>query len=48
LEVERWLDPRQDAITADCDPLVMLRPEGAWDRPGVLDHSANRPATNPH
>jgi predicted GNAT family N-acyltransferase len=48
LEVERWLDPPEDAITVDCDPLVMLRPEGAWDRPGVLDHSAARPATNPH
>jgi len=30
------------------DPLVMNRPEGAWDRPGVLDASAERPATNIH
>jgi predicted GNAT family N-acyltransferase len=48
VEVERWLDPPDDAITIDCDPLVILRPEGVWERPGVLDHSAARPATNPH
>jgi hypothetical protein len=27
---------------------VVLRPEGAWDLPGVLDRSACRLATNPH
>jgi len=48
IEVERLLDERPDAITIDSDPMVMLRPEGAWDRPGVLDYSASRPATNPH
>jgi predicted GNAT family N-acyltransferase len=48
IEVERMLDLPPDAITIDTDPLVMLRPEGAWDRPGVLDRSAARPATNPY
>jgi predicted GNAT family N-acyltransferase len=48
IEVERLLDERPDAITMDSDPMVMLRPEGAWDRPGVLDYSTSRPATNPH
>lgn len=48
IEVERRLSPCVDALTMDSDPLVILRPEGAWDRPGVLDRSVSRPATNPH
>jgi predicted GNAT family N-acyltransferase len=48
VETIRELTPPADAVTIDSDPLVILRPEGAWDRPGVLDHSAGRPATNPH
>lgn len=39
--------PPPDALTLDSDPLVLLRPEGAWDEPGVLDRSAARPPTNP-
>jgi predicted GNAT family N-acyltransferase len=39
--------PPADAITLDTDPMIVLRPEGAWDEPGVLDHSAARPALNP-
>ena len=48
VETIRELTPPKDAITIDCDPLVLVRPEGAWDRPGVLDRSTNRPANNPH
>jgi hypothetical protein len=48
VETIRELTPPADAVTIDSDPMVILRPEGAWDRPGVLDHSAGRPATNPH
>ena len=48
VETIRELSPPKDAINIDCDPLVLLRPEGAWDRPGVLDRSADRPADNPH
>ncbi|MBS0410676.1 MAG: GNAT family N-acetyltransferase [Proteobacteria bacterium] len=48
IEVERLLEPCEDALGIDSDPMVILRPEGAWDRPGVLDLSAARPATNPH
>jgi predicted GNAT family N-acyltransferase len=48
VETIRELTPPADAVTIDSDPMVVLRPEGAWDRPGVLDHSAARPATNPH
>lgn len=39
-------NPPPDAITLDTDPMVLLRPEGAWDEPGVLDRSAARPAAN--
>ncbi|MGH6956109.1 MAG: GNAT family N-acetyltransferase [Caulobacteraceae bacterium] len=48
VETVRDLEPPDGAITMDTDPLVLLRPEGAWERPGVLDRSALRPATNPH
>ena len=48
VETIRELVPPADAVTIDSDPLTILRPDGAWDRPGVLDHSAGRPATNPN
>jgi len=48
VETIRELNPPEDAIGIDSDPMVLLRPEGAWDRPGVLDRSQERPATNPH
>jgi predicted GNAT family N-acyltransferase len=38
--------PPPDALTLDSDPMVLLRPEGAWDEAGVLDRSTARPATN--
>src|SRR3954471_17882007 len=41
------LEPGPDAITLDSDPYVIVRPEGDWDRPGVLDMSAARPVTSP-
>ncbi|HTX50393.1 MAG TPA: GNAT family N-acetyltransferase [Caulobacteraceae bacterium] len=48
VETIRELNPPDDAVNIDSDPMVLLRPEGVWDRPGVLDHSRERPATNPH
>lgn len=36
-----------NAITLQCDPYVLIRPEGSWDTPGVLDQSASRDATSP-
>ena len=42
VEMEFDLAPPADAITIDSDPLVLLRPEGDWDRPGVLDRSMIR------
>ena len=39
------LEPSPDAITLDSDPYVIIRPEGDWDRPGVLDMSSGREVT---
>jgi predicted GNAT family N-acyltransferase len=44
VEMEFDLHPPEDAITIDSDPMVLLRPEGEWDRPGVLDRSSTRSA----
>jgi hypothetical protein len=41
------IEPSADAITLDSDPYVIIRPEGDWDRPGVLDISAGRTVTSP-
>ena len=41
------LEPDPNAITLDSDPYVMIRPEGDWDRPGVLDKSSGRAVTSP-
>jgi predicted GNAT family N-acyltransferase len=35
------MEPSQDAITLDSGGYVILRPEGDWDRPGVLDAPAD-------
>jgi len=47
--VEIVLDttPHPQAISLGADPYVMIRPEGLWHLPGVLEHSASRPATRP-
>jgi predicted GNAT family N-acyltransferase len=42
VEMEFDLHPPTDAITIDSEPFVLLRPEGEWDRPGVLDRSVER------
>jgi predicted GNAT family N-acyltransferase len=42
VEVVRELEPCADALTLDTPALVLLRPEGEWDEPGVLDRSAAR------
>ncbi len=48
VEIEADLETHADPITIQSDPYVIIRPEGRWDRPGILDRSAVRPATNPH
>lgn len=47
IEIERDLDPLPDALTMKDDPMTLIRPEGEWRERGVLDHSIERPATNP-
>ena len=42
-DIER--DP--DAITIGTDPYVIIRPEGRWHVPGILEHSAHRPPSRP-
>ncbi len=41
------LEPPEDAITEETDPMILLRPEDDFDHPGILERSAERPATNP-
>lgn len=36
------VEPTPDAIRFGADPMVMIRPEGAWDRPGPLDRLPQR------
>jgi predicted GNAT family N-acyltransferase len=35
-------EPHPDAVTLNSDPYVIIRPEGAWNRQGVLEESARR------
>lgn len=46
-EIVLDLEPDAEAITIDTDPYVMIRPEGQWHKPGVLEDSAQRPVTSP-
>jgi predicted GNAT family N-acyltransferase len=48
VEILGDIAPHQHPLTPETDPLILIRPEGQWDEPGVLDLSASRPATNPH
>ncbi|MGD9737857.1 MAG: GNAT family N-acetyltransferase [Bauldia sp.] len=41
------LEPHPDPITVDSDPYVIIRPEGEWGAPGVLEASAARAPTSP-
>lgn len=42
VEMELDLPTDERAINIDTAAMVLLRPEGAWDEPGVLDRSAKR------
>jgi predicted GNAT family N-acyltransferase len=42
-DLEIPIAPHPLALTIRADPLQVIRPEGDWDRPGVLDRSAGRP-----
>ncbi|MFI5015452.1 MAG: GNAT family N-acetyltransferase [Hyphomicrobiales bacterium] len=47
-EMSAEYEPLADAITLRSDPYVIVRPEGEWDRPGVLERSAERVARDAH
>jgi predicted GNAT family N-acyltransferase len=40
-------EPIADSISLESGPMVILRPEGDWDRPGILEYSSIRMANTP-
>ncbi len=40
VEGDLFMEPVEDRLTADSGALVLLRPEGQWSRPGVLEQGA--------
>lgn len=42
-EMEIPVPRHPEMLNVRADPLQVIRPEGAWDEPGVLDKSAGRP-----
>lgn len=46
-EVVLDLEPIADPISLKSGPMVIVRPEGEWDRPGVLEYSNVRMARKP-
>lgn len=46
-EMKVDLPSSDDAISLASDPMTILRPEGDWDRPGVLEFSVDRAARRP-
>ena len=47
IEVALDTTPHPQAITIGVDPYIMIRPEGRWHVPGILERSAIRPVTRP-
>jgi len=47
VEMIAELDRHPDAISIGGDPYVIIRPEGRWHVPGVLERSADRPTSRP-
>lgn len=46
IEMYGDLAPHDRPLTMESDPYVMIRPEGYWDEPGILELSAHRGAAN--
>ena len=40
-------EPLPGAISLESGPYVIVRPEGDWDRPGILENSAERVVREP-
>jgi predicted GNAT family N-acyltransferase len=47
IEIVYDAEPNPKAVKLGMDPYVLMRPEGRWDRPGILDQSANRSVRKP-
>jgi predicted GNAT family N-acyltransferase len=47
VEMQMVTARRPNAITIGIDPYLILRPEGQWHRPGILEQSRSRPVTRP-
>lgn len=46
-EIVMDIDPSPNAVRIGVDPYVMIRPEGRWHEPGILERSADRPVSRP-
>ena len=47
VEMQMVTARRPNAITIGIDPYLIVRPEGQWHRPGILEQSRSRPVTRP-
>jgi len=47
IEIAAQLDPDPQAIRIGSDPYHIIRPEGRWHKPGILETSVSRAATSP-
>jgi predicted GNAT family N-acyltransferase len=47
VEMVADIQPHPDAVRIGTDPYRLIRPEGKWHRPGILEHSASREVTRP-
>ncbi len=48
VEVVQEFPPHAEEINLASNPYMMIRREGEWEKPGVLERSADRAPTNPH
>jgi predicted GNAT family N-acyltransferase len=47
VEIVADLEPDPEAVAIGADPYLLIRPEGRWHVPGILETSASRAATSP-
>jgi hypothetical protein len=47
VEMKANIERHPTAISIGIDPYVIIRTEGRWHRPGILESSKNRPVTRP-
>jgi predicted GNAT family N-acyltransferase len=47
VELAAEIEPDPQAVAIGGNPYVIIRPEGQWDRPGILERSASRAASSP-